>query len=83
MAARAGNQRDQLLYQFLRREHDMRGSVSPNLLEAQGKPTVGQLLQTVVRDRRPRKIAAQMFQAVVIVGAHAHVGVYVETGRAS
>jgi hypothetical protein len=40
-------------------------------------------LQTVVRDRRPRKIAAQMFQAVVIVGAHAHVGVYVETGRAS
>jgi hypothetical protein len=44
MAARAGNQRDQLLYQLVRREHDVRGAIPPNLLEAQGKPTVGQFL---------------------------------------
>ena len=80
MAARAGNQRDQLLDQFVRREHDMRGPISPGLLEAQGKPTVGQFLQTIVRDRRPCQVATKVFEAIAIVGAHAHIRVHIETG---
>jgi len=62
VAARARNQRDQLLYQFVRREHDLRSAISPGLLEAKGKSAVGQFLQTVVRDRRPCQVSAEMFE---------------------
>ena len=44
VAARAWNQRDELLDQLVRREHNIRGAISPDLLEAQGKPAVGQFL---------------------------------------
>ena len=80
VAARARNQRDQLLYQFVRREHDSRSAISPGLLEAQSKPTVGQFLQTVVRDRRPCQVSAEMLEAVAVIGTHAHVRVNIETG---
>jgi hypothetical protein len=36
MAARAEDQWDQVLDQLVRREHDVRGSVTPGLLETQG-----------------------------------------------
>ncbi len=81
MAARAGNQWDQLLYQLVRREYDLGRAIPPNLLEAQGKSAVGQLLQSVIRDGWSSKVSAQMFEAVAVVGAHAHVGVHVETGH--
>ena len=64
VAARAGNQRDELLYQLVRREYDMRSPVSPNLFEAQSKPTIGQFLQTVVRDGWSGKIATKMFRTM-------------------
>jgi hemerythrin-like domain-containing protein len=44
MAAREGNQRDQLLYQLVRREHDMGRAISPNLLETKGETGVRQFL---------------------------------------
>jgi hypothetical protein len=50
------------------------------LLEAKGKSAVGQFLQTVVRDRRPCQVFAQMFDAAAVIGTHTHVGVHVETG---
>jgi hypothetical protein len=50
------------------------------LLEAQSKPTVGQFLQSVVRDRRPGQVSAEMFKAVAVTGTHAHVGMHIETG---
>lgn len=64
VAARTGNQRDELLYQLLRREHDMGGAIAPGLLEAQGKPAVGQFMQPTVRDGCSGKIATHVFEAV-------------------
>jgi hypothetical protein len=80
MAARAGNQRDELLDQLVRRENDMGRAISPGLLEAQGEPAVGQFLQPVVRDGWSGKVSAQVFEAVAVVGTHANVGVHIETG---
>jgi hypothetical protein len=80
VAARAGNQWDELLDQLMRREHDACGAIPPNLLEAQSKPTVWQFLKTVVGNRRSGQVATQVFQAVAIVGAHAHIRVNIETG---
>jgi putative protein kinase ArgK-like GTPase of G3E family len=61
----------------------MGGAISPNLLEAQNQPTVRQFLQTVVRDGRSGEVTTEMFEAVAVVGAHAHVGVHIETGGVS
>lgn len=57
MPARAGEQRDQLLDQLMRCEHDVGRAITPGLLEAQGKPTVGQFLHTVVGNRRSGELA--------------------------
>jgi hypothetical protein len=50
------------------------------LLETQGKPAVWQFLKTVVGNRRSGQVATQVFQAVAIVGAHAHIRVNIEAG---
>jgi hypothetical protein len=80
VAARAGNQREQLLYQLVRREHDMGRAIAPGLPETQGKPAVGQFLQMVVRDGWSGKIAAQVLEAVAVIRAYANVRVNIETG---
>jgi hypothetical protein len=64
----------------VRREHDLAGAVTPGLLEAQGKPTVGQFLQTVVGNRRSGEIATEMLEANAIVGAYPHVRVHIKSG---
>ena len=55
-------------------------AISPNLLEAKGKSTVRQFLQTIIGNRRPGQVAAQVFKANAVIGPHAHVGMHIETG---
>jgi hypothetical protein len=43
-----------------------------------GKPTVGKFLQTVVRDGRPGRVAAQVFAANAIIGTHVHICMNIE-----
>jgi len=52
-------------------------AISPRLLETQGKTTIGQFLQTVVRDGWSGKIAAQVFESLAVICAHAHVGMHI------
>ncbi len=74
VTARAENQRDQRLERLVRREHNIGSAISPGLLEAHGKPAVGQFLQPVVRNGWAGKIAAQMFDPQSIARYLRHLG---------
>ena len=54
---------------------DVGRAIAPACLEAQREPTVGPLLESVVRDRGARDIATQPFEASAVVRGDADAGV--------
>ncbi len=77
---------DQAVQQLVTLHPDVRRPVAPAGLETQGEPAVGPHFEAIVRERRPRDIAAEPLEPATIsrwdgdVGVEAHAFVLRYTG---
>jgi len=63
---RPRDQRRELLEQRERLEDEMARAIRPGCLEREHDATVGQQSESILRDRRPEQIAAELFQTRAI-----------------
>jgi hypothetical protein len=77
VGARRGDQGDEAVDQLASLHQDVRRAVAPGGLEAQGQPAIGLLLEAIVRERRPRGVAAEPLETSAIAGGHGDLGVKV------
>ena len=75
---RPRGQRRELLEQRDRLEDEMTRAVRPGGLEREHNAIVGQQPESILSDRRPEQVAAELFQTHAIRRRHCDIGVEIE-----
>jgi len=75
VGTRGRNQGYEPLDELAALHQDVAGAVAPGGLQAHGEPSVGKLLEAIVRERRPRDVATEPLQTAAVASRYGHRGV--------